>query len=43
MAPVRNLDKVMLWEEVTDQGVKKYAPSKGQNDPNKKYFQGNMQ
>jgi len=44
MTPVRSLDKVMLWVEVNDKGVKKYAPVRnGQQDPNGKYFKGDMQ
>ena len=42
MAPVKSLDKVSLWEEVTDNGVKKFSPSKGE-DPSKNYFKGDMQ
>ena len=43
MAPVRNLDKVQLWEEVNDNGVKKFTPSKGPQQGGKNYFKGNMQ
>ena len=44
MTPVRSLDKVTLWVEVNDQGVKKYAPVRsGQQEPNKTYFKGDMQ
>jgi hypothetical protein len=43
MAPVRSLDKVTVWEEVQDSGVVKYKPAKGQEQPGKKYFKGNME
>jgi len=44
MTPVRNLDKVRLWEEVIDNGVVKYAPVRNGNEiEGKKYFRGNMQ
>ena len=43
MTPVRNLDKVLLWEEVQDKGQVKYAPSRKGEEQGKKYFKGNMQ
>ena len=43
MSPVRNLDKVKLWVEHIDNGVKKFAPSKGPQETGKNYFQGDMQ
>jgi len=42
MAPVRNLEKVRLWEEVIDNGVTKYSPTVSEKG-GKNYFKGDMQ
>ena len=43
MSPVRTLDRVRLWEQVSFEGEARYAPADpNQMDPSKTYFQGNM-
>jgi SpoVK/Ycf46/Vps4 family AAA+-type ATPase len=45
MTPVRSLDKVRLWVEVSDKGEKKFAPVRGgqEEEGGRTYFRGDMQ